>query len=131
MKRAVTKTFHHPETNHRQEIFLDKSSSSSITEDDDEVTSLNQNRLIQSDEHENATLKSRHSNGKKDKGGSMIEELLQSNMDLKYVLRQRKTRGRFRFDSIGKKFEKFVDKLNIIMELINKKLIEQFQPNPK
>ena len=89
MKRAATKTFRQAETNH----FLDKSSSSSsssITEDD-EVTSLNQNRLMQSDEHENSTFKSRHSNSKKDKGGSMIGELLQSNMDLKYVLRQRKT----------------------------------------
>lgn len=85
MKHAVTKTFRHP-----QEIFLPQSpsssSSSSSTTLDDEVIPLNQNRLIQSDEHESSTLKSRHSNRKKDTAGSMIGELLQSNMDLKYVL---------------------------------------------
>ena len=90
VKRAVANTFRYPSVHHRtHEIFLDKSSSSSPTaDDDDEVSTLDRTRLIQSDQRQNSSLKSRHStmnhsNSKREMPGTMIEELIQSNMDLK------------------------------------------------
>jgi len=94
LKHAVSKTFRYPQSNYRHEIFLNKSSSSSITEDDDngEVKMLDEtipdNGFIQSNKSINSITNNRHltmnnHNSKKDIGGPMIQELLQSNMDLK------------------------------------------------
>lgn len=92
LKRAVSNTFHYPQNAHRHEIFLNKSSSSSITEDENEVKMLDEtildHGLTQSDKRQNSTKNSRHLtmnnyNSKRDVGGPMIQELLQSNMDLK------------------------------------------------
>jgi hypothetical protein len=89
LKRAVTNTFHYPQSTHRHEIFLNKSSSSSITEDnhhDNEEKMLDEtiteNGLIESNKRQNSIRTHRH-NSKRDIGGPMIQELLQSNMDLK------------------------------------------------
>jgi len=92
LKHAVSNTFRYPQSNHRHEIFLNKSSSSSITEDDNQVKTpdetIHDNGLIEPDKRKNFTTNHRHStmnnrNSKRDIGGPMIEELLQSNMDLK------------------------------------------------
>ncbi len=92
LKHDVSNTFHYPQSNHRHEIFLNKSSSSSITEDDNQVKTLDEtihdNRLTEPDKRKNFTTNNRHStmnnhSSKRDIGGPMIQELLQSNMDLK------------------------------------------------
>jgi len=92
LKHAVSNTFHYPQSNHRHEIFLNKSSSSSITEDDNQVKTLDEtihdNGLNQPDKRKTFTTNNRPStmnnhNSKRDIGGPMIQELLQSNMDLK------------------------------------------------
>ncbi len=98
LKRAVTNTFRYPQANHRQEIFLHKSSSSSLTDDDRDVKMLDEtngdNGLTESDKRKRVTTNPRHSsmnnyNGKGELGGPMIQELLQSNLDLKYVLEKK------------------------------------------
>ena len=100
-KRAVANTYHNSQSNHRHDIFLNHSSSSSITEveegeedDDSEVKMLDEtiqdNGFDQSNKYLNAlTISQRHSKmnqqkTKTDIGGTMIQELLQSNLDLKY-----------------------------------------------
>jgi len=92
LKRAVSNTYRYPQTTHRHEIFLNKSSSSSMTEDENEVKMLDEtiidNGLAESNKRQNSTKNSRHLtmnnyNNKRDPGGPMIQELLQSNMDLK------------------------------------------------
>jgi hypothetical protein len=94
LKRATSNTCRYPQTHHRHEIFLNKSSSSSITEeeDDGEVKMLDEtlpdNGLSESDKQKSSIPNNRHismnnHNTKRDYGGTMIQELLQSNMDLK------------------------------------------------
>lgn len=97
-KRAVANTYRNSQSNHRHDIFLNHSSSSSITEgeedDDSEVKMLDEtiqdNGFNQSSKYLNAlTTSQRHSKmnqqkTKTDIGGTMIHELLQSNLDLKY-----------------------------------------------
>lgn len=90
LKRPVSNTFHH-----HHEILLNKSSSSSsITgdEDESEVKMLEEiipeNGFCEADKRKNTITNSRHlsmnnHNNKKDNGGPMIQELLQSNMNLK------------------------------------------------
>jgi len=92
LKHAVSNTLRYPQSNHRHEIFLNKSSSSSITEDDNEVKVLDEtipeNGLSESNKRKASTTNARYlsmnnHNNKRDIGGPMIQELLQSNMDLK------------------------------------------------
>jgi hypothetical protein len=87
LKHDVSNTFHYPQSNHRHEIFLNKSSSSSITEDDNQVKTLDEtihdNRLTEPDKRKNRPSTMNNHSSKRDIGGPMIQELLQSNMDLK------------------------------------------------
>lgn len=93
LKRAVANTHRHPQLNHRHDIFLQKSSSSSITEGEDEDGELrildetiNENRYLNSSpaNHRHSTMN--NPKEKKNLGGTMIQELIQSNLDLKCVL---------------------------------------------
>jgi hypothetical protein len=92
LKRAVSSTFRYPQSNHRHDIFLNKSSSSSISEDDGEVKMLDEtileNGLGESEKRQttntnNRRLTMNNHNSKREVGGPVIQELLQSNMDLK------------------------------------------------
>lgn len=94
LKRPVSNTFRYPQSNHRHESSLNKSSSSSITEDeyDGAVKMLDEtipeNGFSQADNRKNTNTNSRHlsmnnHNNKRDIGGPVIQELLQSNMNLK------------------------------------------------
>lgn len=96
LKRNVSNTFRYPQSNNRHEVFLNNSSSSSITEDEstvkgktiDETLPENNNGLGESDKRKNTLVNGRHLSmnnqaTKKDIGGPMIQELIQSNMDLK------------------------------------------------
>jgi hypothetical protein len=94
LKRAASNTCRYPQPNHRHEIYLNKSSSSSITPDDDdgEVKMLDEtlpdNGVNESDKRKssipnNRPISMNNHNHKRDYGGTMIQELLQSNMDLK------------------------------------------------
>lgn len=93
-KRAVSNTFRYPQSNNHHEIFLNNSSSSSITEDegDGDVKifhdAILDNALAELDKRKNIHTISRHTsmnnqNSKKDIGAPVIQELIQSNMDLK------------------------------------------------
>ncbi len=77
-------TFRYPQTNHHHEILLHKSSSSSITEDDhdDEVKMLEEPGFTETFKRKNS-ITNNHNSKKDIGGGPMIQELLQSNMDLK------------------------------------------------
>ncbi|CAF0762814.1 unnamed protein product [Adineta steineri] len=105
-KRAVSNTLRYPQSNNRHEIFLNKSSSSSSSpsasssitehEDDDEVKMLDEtipeNDFHEADKRKKTITNSRHSamnnhNSKTDIGGPLIQELLQSNMNLKKEIR--------------------------------------------
>ena len=90
LKRAVANTFRYPQSDHRHEIFLNKSSSSSNIDGEVKMPdeTIPGHGLPQSNKHRNSTSNHRHlsmnnPNSKKDIGSSMIQELLQSNMDLK------------------------------------------------
>jgi hypothetical protein len=108
LKRAGTSTFRYPHSLHRHEHSStnNRSSSSSITgdeDDDDEVRMLDdtipENGIGESDKRKTTVMNSRHltmnNDNKRETNGTsssgpMIQELLQSNMDLKYVLDARK-----------------------------------------
>ncbi|CAF3799494.1 unnamed protein product [Rotaria sordida] len=97
-KHIAPNTLRYPQSNNRQEIFLNNSSSSSITEDegDGDVKMFDEtipdNGLDGTDRRKNTLTNGRHSSmnnysNKKDIGGPMIQELIQSNMDLKKEIR--------------------------------------------
>ena len=102
LKRAVSNTYSHPDSNRHHEIFLNKSSSSSpspspsssspITDGGHDGAGQRQHRrmsdcnLDESDQRSTQTKKSRTSktnHQSREVGSPMIQELLQSNMDLK------------------------------------------------
>ncbi|CAF4238438.1 unnamed protein product [Rotaria sp. Silwood2] len=98
-KRVLSNTFRYPQSNNRQEIFLHNSSSSSITEDEGNSDvkmfheTIPDNGLGETDRRKNTLMNGRHlsmnnHNNKKDTGGPMIQELIQSNMDLKKEIRE-------------------------------------------
>ena len=104
LKRAVSNTYSHSDSNRHHEIFLNKSSSSSsspsasssslITDGEHDGEGQRHHRrmsdshLDESDQRSKQLTKSRASNithptKSRDVGSPMIQELLQSNMDLK------------------------------------------------
>ena len=83
-KRAASSNYPPTKSNHRQEIFLNKSSSSSSSDvdDDDEVdVKTLEETLINMDQRKTSSNSNRRH--RTDFGTPMIQELLQSNMDLK------------------------------------------------
>ncbi|CAF1256991.1 unnamed protein product [Rotaria magnacalcarata] len=96
-KRVISNAFRYPQSNNRHDIFLNNSSSSSITEDEGGVKtyddSMPNNELGEPDKRKNTLTNGHHSsmnnqNSKKDIGAPMIQELIQSNMDLKKEIRE-------------------------------------------
>jgi hypothetical protein len=84
LKRAVANTFRYPQSNYRHDIFLNKSSSSSITEDNHNgEVKMHDETIPENSTRNNRHLTMNNHNSKRDIGGPMIQELLQSNMDLK------------------------------------------------
>ncbi|CAF4100506.1 unnamed protein product [Rotaria socialis] len=96
-KRAISNACRYPQSNNHHDIFLNNSSSSSITEGEGDVKTYDDtmpnNELGEPDKRKNPLTNGHHSsmnnqNSKKDIGAPMIQELIQSNMDLKKEIRE-------------------------------------------
>lgn len=95
-KRAVSSNYPNTKSNHYQEIFLNKSSSSSsssnddIDDDDDGEMKTLEETFLDLDQRKtftNSHRRSTNATNRTDLGTPMIQELLQSNMDLKKEIR--------------------------------------------
>ncbi|UJR35120.1 hypothetical protein I4U23_027891 [Adineta vaga] len=99
LKRTIPNKIRYPQSNYHHEIFLNKSSSfsssssSSIKEDEDEMKILDET-LPENDINKHRSTNSNHRHitmnnhkSKKDIGGPLIQELLESNMNLKKEIR--------------------------------------------
>ena len=86
LKRNISKTFRYSQHNNRHESFLNNSSSSSITENEEKIfnDTILKNRLVQCDQRKIRHLPMNNQNNiQNDTSNPMIQELIQSNMNLK------------------------------------------------